>query len=212
MSDAPAAKRRPPGLAVYALAASYGFAGALLTGDWGKGMAVAGLVFVILAALLLLFPRHVHTEPRRYLLHALVVAVSPFVALKLGLARTAWIDLQDRYASTGAPAGEPASGREVVIVQAVDEFMIRPSAFGSIATTFGEGGIHLAPRWPARIIYRPLRFQLPGIAACGDSVMNTGFTRVELFGTRTAVEVLDPDRRLLEWCRQRGKPGRALGP
>ena len=46
MSDTPPARRKPPGPALYALAASYGLAGALVTGDWGRGMAVAGLVLM----------------------------------------------------------------------------------------------------------------------------------------------------------------------
>jgi hypothetical protein len=211
MSDAPPARRQPPGPALYALAASYGLAGALVTGDWGKGMAVAGLVFGVLLVVFLGFPRHVRTEPRPYLLHALLVAISPFVALKLGLARTAWVGLQERYAAAGEPAAEFTGGDEIVIVEQVDEFMIRPSAFKSIATAFGEGGAYLAPRWPIRMVYKPLRFPLASISACADSRLNTGFTAIRLAGIGTEVEVVDADRRVLEWCRRHGKPERLAG-
>jgi hypothetical protein len=211
MSDAPPAKRRAPGLAVYALAASYGLAGALVTGDWGKGMAVAALAFGILLVIFLGFPRQVRSESRPYLLHALLITVSPFVALKLGLARTAWVALEERYVAAGEPAAEFSGGGEVIIVEQVDEFMIRPSEFKGIATAFGEGGAYLAPRWPIRMVYKPLRFPLASISACADSQLDTGFTAIRLAGTGAQVEVLDADRRVLEWCRRHGKPESAPG-
>jgi hypothetical protein len=197
-----------PWLAGYALSASYGVGGALVTGNWGTGLVVGWFAFAVVTLLFLLFPRFVDRRgaSRRMLVHALVVALGPFVAVKLGLIKTAWLDLQDRYAATGRPSGDFRAAGDVVLVMPIDVIMVQVSKFGSIKTSFGSEGAVFAPRFPINLVYEPLQFPLPSISACSDSRMNSGYTRIQLVGTRIEVGVRDPKRKVLAWCREHGKP------
>lgn len=197
-----------PWLAGYALSASYGIGGALATGNWGTGLVVGCFVFVVVTLMFLLFPRFVDRRgaARRMLVHALVVALGPFVAIKLGLLRTAWLDFEDRYAATGRISGDFRAAGDVVLVVPIDLITVRVSSFGSIKTLFGDEGAVFAPRFPINLVYKPLRFPLEIISACSDSRMNGGYTRIQLEGTRIEIGVRDPGRKVLAWCREHGKP------
>lgn len=202
-------QRRNLWLAAFAVALCYGFSAYFVTGDSGKGGAFFLLVMAIFAALLLFLPNRLTSgKPLSdYYKTGLVVLLGPFVVLAIGHQRTPWNDLEARYATDRArPAGRDAYD-EVVLVEPVGEFMVKPRSFKSATTTIADDGVYLALGWPLRMIYDPVWVPATAITHCRTSEVDTMYTslKAELVGAR--IEVLDPSEDLLEWCAARGIPG-----
>jgi hypothetical protein len=204
--DQDARRRARRWWAALVLAACYGLSAFFITGDPGKGFVVTLFLIVLFVLLFVFFPRLVDTRRplASYYLAALAVLFGPLVLLATGQHRTPWDDLQRAWATgAAAPAGLDA-GPEIVLVEPVDEFMVRPHSFNSATAIFGEQGVYLGPPWPLRLVYRPLWLPVDALAGCRASGLDTLYTSVALAGARTRVEVLDPREEVLAWCRQRG--------
>ena len=211
--DTPA-RRRNRWLAAAAVALCYGLSVFFVTGDAGKGASIALLVMAIFAALLLLLPRRLTSDKplSAYYGAGLAVLIGPFLILGLGQTRTPWDDLEERYRATApAPAGLDA-GEEIVLLQPVDEVMVKPFAFKRATTSFDDGGVYLSLSWPLSMIYDPLWLPVDAIATCRTSGLDTMYTNLTLAAVAAQVEVLDAPEAVLEWCRERGIAGQERTP
>ena len=186
-------------LAGFALSASYGLGATLLTMDRDFGLGVSGFVFLVVSRLFLIVPRYVQRKgrARRMFLHALVIAIGSFVAVKLGFGKTAWLDLEDRYAATDRASGALRVTGNVLLIVPLDVLV-----FAGIEASFGRKGAILEPDFPANLMYEPLQFPLANISACGDVELHPGYTQMQLVGMRAAIGVPDPERKVLAWCRE----------
>ncbi len=193
-------------LAGLTLSVSYGLGAALLAADRDFGLAVASLVFLVISRWFLFVPSSLHRRgrPRRMFLHALVVAIGSFVAVKLGFGKAIWHEFEDRYAAT-----EQVSREASPLRMTGDVLFVLPDdvlRFGSAEASFGQEGAILAPLFPIDLAYERLQFPLASISACGDVEMHPGYTRLRLAGDRVEIGVSDPEQKILAWCHEHGKP------
>jgi hypothetical protein len=191
-------------LAAFAVAACYGLAAFLVTGDSAKGAGLCLTVIVIFALLFLLLPRFIDTQRplSAYYVAGLGVLFGPVVYLAAGLHHTPWHDLEARYPATGpAPAGLDG-GSEVVLLQPVDEIMVRPHPYKRTTVSFTDDGVYLGPSWPLRLFYEPVWVPRGAIAECRPSHVDPIYSSLGVAGFTPRIEVLDAGEQVLEWCRR----------
>lgn len=194
-------------LAAFAVSLCYGFSAYFVTGDTGTALSLFLLVMAIFAALLLVVPRRLIVEKplSEYRKAGLAVLIGPFLILALGLRTTPWNDLEQGYRTDApAPVAGVDAGDEVVLLQPVDEFMVRPHSFKRATTSFTDAGVYLAPPWPLSLIYDPVWIPAGAIRTCRQSQQDTMYASLAVRGVAARVEVLDPSEQVLAWCRRRG--------
>lgn len=202
-------QRRNRWLAALAVAVCYGASGFLITGDSNKAFSVGLLVMAIFAGVLLFLPNRMTSgKPiSAYYVAGLGVLLSPILYLALGRERTPWDDLEARYATERrAPPGLDA-GSEVVLMQPVDELMVRPRSYKRATTSFSDQGVHLALSWPLSMVYDPVWVPVEAISHCRPSGVDTMYTSLEARGVAARIEVVDAGEDVLRWCRERGIAG-----
>ena len=193
-------------LAAFAVALCYGLSAFFVTGDSETGLGFFLLVMGIFAALLLILPRRlIVAKPlSAYFQAGLVVLIGPFLFLVIGLRRTPWNDLEEGYRTARpVPAGLDG-GNEVVLLQPVDEVMVKPHPMKGATTSFADDGVYLALSWPLSMVYDPLWLPVRAIKTCRTSGIDTMYASLAVQGVAARVEVLDPAEDVLDWCRQRG--------
>ena len=179
----------------------------LLTGRRDTAAAV-GLITFAIAGLAAWFG-HARLAQRRppgfFYLAGLAVLVVTFVQLGLGFEWTPWADLEERYRPREevAPDGF-AGGREVVLVAPTGPFSVKPYSYKRADTSFGSHGVLLRAAWPMSLVYDPLFIPVSDISSCSTSGLDSLRSAMRLRGSPHAVEVLDPEARVIEWCRQHG--------
>ncbi len=187
-----------PWLGGAVLALCYGLAVVMVTGDWGKGAGIFCLVALVFVLLMLLLGQRIDAHPARFYVAGLILLISPFVSAR-GRDRTAWGELQARYAVTGPVAGQKLTSRPAVITRHLGEFMVRREPFIRVWTAFDHRGAYVAPHWPQSVLLRPLRIPAGELVTCRDSREHPGHTALLL---RSAVEIAvgDPGGEVLGWC------------
>lgn len=186
------------------MAFCWGLSVFLLTGERDK----AALVFLIAGgiAVLPVWFSHARLAERRppgfFYVVGVGVLIVPFAQLGLGLEWSPWADLEEQYRPRGrvVPDGF-AGGSEVVIVVPTGPFTAQPYRFKRASTAFGSEGVLLKAGWPMSLVYDPLWIPVSGISACTTSGLDRVRTALRLAGSPHSVEVLDPQERVLAWCR-----------
>jgi hypothetical protein len=211
MDEAPAPAETPERsrhrwIALMVLAACCGLSGYLFTGDSRKATAVAALVAVVFVLLLTVVPKGVdrRRSPAYFYLVGLGVLVAPLVMLKTGSNRTPWNDLQHLYRATGPPPAGMDGGHEVVLVEPVDELLVKPYSFKRATVSFTDAGVYLGLARPMSLVYDPLWVPLTAISACAPSGLDTMYTSLALRGHPAKIEVVDASEDVLRWCRKHG--------
>jgi hypothetical protein len=191
------------------LALCCGVTAFFVTGDWGKATLLALMVASFVAVLFRFFPhsKQARRAPAAYYLLGLAILVVPYFLVGTGYYWTPWYDLQATYGTTRPAAGGVAGGREVVLVQKVDEYMVRRYSYKRAATSFDDAAVHLALSWPMSLVYEPLRLPVEAIAACRESDESFRYTRLEFASPAPDVDILDDEGRVRDWCRRRGIGG-----
>lgn len=193
--------------AVLFMASCAGLSIFLLTGRRDTA-AVIGLITSAVAGPAAWFD-HARLARRRppgfFYLAGLAALVVPFVQLALGFEWTPWADLEERYRPREEVAPEGfAGGREVVLVVRTGPFSVKPYSFKRADTSFGSHGVLLRAAWPMSLVYDPLFIPVGDIASCSTSGLDSLRSALRLRGSPHSVEVLDPEARVIEWCRQHG--------
>jgi hypothetical protein len=191
-------------LAAFAIAACYGLGAFMVTGDSAKGAGICLAVIAVFALLFVLLGRFVDTRKplSRYYLAGLAVLIGPILLLMGGYHRTPWHDLEKRYPTTGpAPAGLDA-GSEVVLLEPVDEIMVRPHSFKRATTSFTDTGVYLGLAWPLSLYYEPVWVPLGAISVCRPSYVDSMYSSLGVAGFGAQIEVLDAGEQVLKWCRR----------
>lgn len=187
------------------MAVCWGLGVFFLTGDRGTG----ALVFLVVAgiAALPVWFSHARLAERRppafFYVMGVAAMIVPLAQLRLGLQWSPWADLEEQYRPQGTVVPDGfAGGSEVVLVAPSGQFTVRPYRFKRASTSFGSEGVLLRAAWPMSLVYDPLWIPVGSISACAPSGLDRLRTALRLARSPHSVEVVDPEGRVAEWCRQ----------